>query len=125
MRFVVISSFLVSLPQIFDQWIHFYEDDYLFECVWGSPNDSLDLFKKFNGVILPDFSLYRDMPFNMQISNIYRSRAIGNWLQKNNVNIIPNIRYGDERTYKICCDGVKQGGTIAMRLSWKHEVQYR
>ena len=98
----------------FDQWIHFYEDDYLFECVWGSPNDYLDLFKKFNGVILPDFSLYRDMPFNMQISNIYRSRAIGNWLQKNNVNIIPNIRYGDERTYKICCDGVEQGGTIAI-----------
>lgn len=98
----------------FDQWIHFYEDDYLFECVWDSPKDYLDLFKKFNGVILPDFSLYRDMPFNMQISNIYRSRAIGNWLQKNNVNIIPNIRYGDERTYKICCDGVEQGGTIAI-----------
>ena len=98
----------------FEQWIHFYEDDYLFECVWDSPKDYLDLFKKFNGVILPDFSLYRDMPFNMQISNIYRSRAIGNWLQKNNVNIIPNIRYGDERTYKICCDGVEQGGTIAI-----------
>lgn len=98
-----------------DQWIHFYEDDYLFECVWDSPNDYLALFKKFNGVILPDFSLYRDMPLNLQISNIYRSRAIGNWLQRdNNIKIISNIRYGDERTYKISCDGVEHGGTIAI-----------
>ena len=29
----------------FDQWIHFYEDDYLFECVWDSPKVYLDLFK--------------------------------------------------------------------------------
>ncbi|MBQ8708759.1 MAG: DUF4417 domain-containing protein [Succinivibrionaceae bacterium] len=98
----------------FDQWVHFYEHDYLFECVWKFPKNYLGLFKKFNGVILPDFSLYRDMPFNMQISNIYRSRAIGNWLQKNDVKIIPNIRFGDERTYKICCEGIEKGGTIAI-----------
>lgn len=92
----------------FNQWIHFYEDDYLFERLWNNPIKYLDLLKKYKGVILPDFSLYRDMPFAMQIWNIYRSRAIGHWMQKNGINVIPNIRYGDRRSYKLCCDGIEK-----------------
>lgn len=97
-----------------DQWIHFYEDDYLFERVWRNPERYLDLFKRYNGVILPDFSLYRDMPFVMQLWNIYRSRAIGCWLQRNGIKVIVNIRYGDRRTYKVCCEGVPTHSTIAI-----------
>ena len=74
----------------------------------------LELFKRFNGVILPDFSLYRDMPFVMQLWNIYRSRAIGAWLQHNDIKVIPNIRYGDKRTYRICCDGIMSEGVISI-----------
>ena len=54
------------------------------------------------------------MPFVMQLWNIYRSRAIGCWLQRNGVTVIPNIRYGDKRTYRICCDGISKGGVIAV-----------
>jgi len=50
----------------------------------------------------------------MQIWNIYRSRALGYWFQKNGVNIIVNIRYGDERTYAIACDGAPRNCTIAI-----------
>ena len=98
----------------FDQWIHFYEDDVSFERIWRNPKKYLPLFKKFNGVILPDFSVYRDMPLAMQIWNIYRSRAVGHWLQINGINIIVNIRYGDERTYDICCDGISEKCVIAI-----------
>ena len=28
--------------------------------------------------------------------------------------VIPNIRYGDKRTYRICCDGISKGGVIAV-----------
>ena len=97
-----------------DQWIHFYEDDYLFERVWKNPERYLDLFKLYNGVILPDFSVYRDMPLVMQLWNIYRSRAIGCWLQRNSIKIIVNIRYGDRRTYKVCCEGIPKCSTIAI-----------
>lgn len=97
-----------------NQWIHFYEDDYLFERVWRNPKRYLPLFKRFNGVIFPDFSVYRDMPFAMQVWNIYRSRAIGSWLQRNGINVIVNIRYGDYRTFKCCCDGISKGCTIAV-----------
>lgn len=97
-----------------NQWVHFYEDDYLFERLWRNPEKYLEVLKKYNGVILPDFSLYRDMPLVMQIWNIYRSRAIGIWLQTNGVKIIPNIRFGDERTYQICCDGIEKYSTVAV-----------
>ena len=74
----------------------------------------LFLLSKFNGVILPDFSCYRDMPFVMQTWNIYRSRAIGYWLQQNGVKIIPNIRYGDKRTFSPSCDGISPNCVIAV-----------
>lgn len=98
----------------YDQWVHFYEDDYLFEKLWDNPQKYLDILKRFNGVILPDFSLYRDMPLVMQLWNIYRSRAIGHWLQENGITVIPNIRYGDKRTYKCCCDGIDTHCVIAV-----------
>lgn len=98
----------------FNNWVHFFEDDYMFERLWRDPEKYLELFKKYQGVILPDFSIYRDMPFVMQVWNIYRSRAIGTWLQKNDVKVIPNIRYGDRRTWKVSCDGISKGGTIAV-----------
>lgn len=98
----------------YDQWIHFFEDDYQFERVWRNPRKYLPLFKRYNGVILPDFSLYRDMPMVMQLWNIYRSRALGFWLQQNGIKIIVNLRYADNRSYSLCCLGVPKHSTIAI-----------
>jgi|LSQX01.2.fsa_nt_gb hypothetical protein len=98
----------------YDQWIHFYEDDYRFERIWRNPRQYLNVLKRYNGVILPDFSLYRDMPLVMQLWNIYRSRAIGFWLQLNGIKVIVNIRFADKRTYRYCCDGVAKHCVIAL-----------
>ena len=98
----------------YDQWVHFYEDDSSFERIWNNPEKYLPILKKFKGVISPDFSLYRDMPLVMQQWNTYRGRAIGHWLQENGIPVIPNIRYGDSRTYALSCTGVTKGGTIAV-----------
>lgn len=97
-----------------DMWVHFYEDDYLFERIWRNPKKYLPILKKYDGVILPDFSIYRDMPLVMQLWNIYRSRAIGIWLQENGIKVIPNIRYGDKRTYKCSTDGIPHKSVIAV-----------
>ena len=98
----------------FDRWVCFYEDDINFERLWNNPQKYLPILKRFAGVIAPDFSLYRDMPLVMQEWNVYRSRAIARWLQENEIPVIPNIRWGDERTYEVCCSGIRQGGTIAI-----------
>lgn len=98
----------------YDQWVCFYEDDTSFERIWRNPKKYLPILKKFNGVIAPDFSLYRDMPLVMQQWNTYRSRAIGHWLQSNGINVIANVRASDSRSHSFCCLGLEQGGTIAI-----------
>ena len=95
-------------------WVHFYEDDASFERLWNQPKKYLPILKRFGGVISPDFSVYRDMPLVMQQWNIYRSRAIGHWLQEKGIPVIPNVRWGDERTYELCCMGVPKNGSIAV-----------
>ena len=98
----------------FDCWVMFYEHDIKFERFWNNPKRYLTKLKKFNGVISPDFSLYRNMPLCMQMWNTYRGRALATWLQDNAVEIIPNVRFNDERTYKFCFDGIEKFKTVAV-----------
>lgn len=98
----------------FKAWVHFYEDDIAFERLWNDPHRYLPILKRFAGVITPDFSLFRDMPLVMQHWNIYRSRAIGHWLQSNGVPVIVNVRFADERTYNLSCTGVPRNSTISI-----------
>ena len=74
----------------------------------------LPKLKKFKGIISPDFSLYRNMPLVMQMWNTYRGRSIAVWLQNNGVEVIPNVRFGDERTFSFCFDGVEENKTVAV-----------
>lgn len=96
------------------QWVHFYIHDYEFQCIWNNPKQYLNMFKQYKSVITPDFSLYKDLPLTMQIWNTYRNRAIGYWLQSQGINIIPNVRWGDERTYEFAFEGLHKGGTVAV-----------
>ena len=59
------------------RWVHFYQDDYRFERIWSQPERYVERLRKFQGVISPDFSIYRELPLAMQIWNTYRNRAIG------------------------------------------------
>ncbi len=111
-KLMVFSKAVKSLD--YNCWVHFYEDDAAFERIWNNPRKYLPILKKYKGVVTPDFSLYRDMPLVMQFWNIYRSRAIGKWLQDNGVNVIVNTRFGDERTYKACCYGVPKNSIISI-----------
>ncbi len=54
------------------------------------------------------------MPLVMQQWNIYRSRALAHWLQENGVPVIPNVRFGDERTYETACLGIPKHSTISV-----------
>lgn len=98
----------------YDCFVHFYEDDANFERLWNNLQKYLLILKKYKGVITPDFSIYRDMPLVMQQWNTYRNRAIGCWLQDNNIPTITNVRWGDERTFPFCCAGAPKNSTIAI-----------
>ncbi len=98
----------------FDSWVVFYEHDAKFERFWNNPKAYLEKLKKFKGVISPDFSLHRNMPLCMQIWNTYRGRALGIWLQNNGIEVIPNVRWNDERTFDFSYDGIEKGKTVAV-----------
>lgn len=98
----------------YDRWVHFYIHDVEFERIWNNPRQYLQLLKKYKGVITPDFSMYRDMPLAIQIWNTYRNRVLGYWLENNGINIIPNISWGDERSYEFCFDGIRKNSIIAI-----------
>ncbi len=83
-------------------FVVFYEHDLRFTDVINATDNYLDEFRRFAGVVSPDCSLYRDMPLCLQITNVYLNRAVGSHLQKRGLYVVPNIRWGDERTYTTC-----------------------
>ena len=113
-KVVTFSKAMSKAWNDFDCWVVFYEYDRDFERLWNKPKKYLNKLKKFKGVISPDFSLYRDMPLVMQMWNTYRGRALAAWLQSSGVEIIPNIRFGDERTFSFCFDGIEENKTVAV-----------
>lgn len=86
----------------YSEFVVFYEHDVRFSDVLLATDDYLDELRNFPGVVSPDCSLYRDMPLVLQIANTYMSRAVGHYLQSQGLYVIPNIRWGDERSYTTC-----------------------
>ena len=84
------------------KFLAFYEHDIKFNDVISATDRYLEEFRKFDGIVSPDCSLYRDMPLCLQIANTYMNRAIGQYLQQKGMYVVPNIRWGDERTYTTC-----------------------
>lgn len=113
-KIIPFSVAMKSNYEDYDCWVCFYELDYLFMRFWRNPRKYLPKIKKFKGVISCDFSLYANMPLVMQKYHIYMGRALANWLIENGVKVIPNVRLGDERTYKFGFDGLYKGDVIAI-----------
>lgn len=96
----------------FNTGIHFCIDDYQFERVWNKPEAYVDLLRKFECVVTPDFSVYTDMPYPMKLWNIYRSLALGHYWQAQGLTVVPNCTWSDPASFKWIFQGVPKGGTI-------------
>lgn len=70
---------------------HFYIDDYKFQCVWNSPDKYITMFQSCDNIIMPDFSLYYDMPVALQIYNKYRNHWLSVYYSVKGVTVIPNV----------------------------------
>lgn len=81
-------------------FVCFYIYDYRFDGthgIWYNSAYALRVLSHFAGVITPDFSTYQDFPEPLKIYNTYRMRAFGQWLGKNGISVINNVRWGDSR----------------------------
>ena len=113
-KVVTFSKAMSASFNDFECWVVFYEHDRAFARLWNNPRKYLNKLKKFKGIISPDFSVYWNMPLVMQMWNVFRGRALAVWMQNNGIEIIPNVRFGDERTFSFCFDGIEKGKTVAI-----------
>lgn len=94
--------------------VHFYIYDGAFKQIINNPEKYVEELKKFKAVISPDFSIYYDMIIPDQICNTFWNRAIGAYYQNNGLKVIPNVRWGDSRSYEFCFEGLEKEGTYAI-----------
>lgn len=96
------------------QYVHFYMHDREFSRVLTSTTKYLDLLKQYDGVITPDCSLMVGQSACLQQANTYMNRAVGFYLQKNGIPVIPNIRWSDESSFDYCFLGVPLGSIVCV-----------
>lgn len=97
-----------------DAWVHFYTDDRRFKSIWNAPTKHIQQLRRFKGAISPDFSVYKDMPLAMQLYGVFQNRAVAYWLTTQGIRVIPNVRWGDERSFEFCFDGLPSGSVVAV-----------
>ena len=110
-----------------DAGVHFYLDDSRFERFWKFPYRYIPILKRFSYVLTPDFSVYTDMPKAMQIWNVFRSRLLGQMMQREGITVIPSISWSDHTSFAFCFDGIPHNsivsissvGTIRNKESWQ------
>lgn len=71
--------------------LHFYCDDYKFNCIWENPKRYIPVFSRFKYIIQPDFSLYYNFPAALQIYNKFRNHWLSAFYSVHGVQMIPNI----------------------------------
>lgn len=95
-------------------WLHGYVHDRRFYRILERREVYLSRLKDVAGFIGMDNSMYRDLPLAEQIHSCYLNRAVDRYLQLNGKIVVPNVSWGDWRTWEFCFDGVPRNSTIAM-----------
>lgn len=94
--------------------VHFYYDDVKFMQAWRNPDKYVDKLRRFKAVVSPDFSLYTDFPRALQILSCYRRQWVGAYWQSLGLDVIPDVVWGDRKSFDYCFLGIPEGGTVAV-----------
>ncbi len=100
----------------YDYWVHWFIDDLCFEQIWNPRYTERDLsiLSRFKGAFTPDFTLWPNMSPIQEQFNIFRSRTIGQKLQKRDVPVIPTIGWSTRSSFDYFVCGLSEGGTVAI-----------
>jgi hypothetical protein len=102
--------------------IHFFLDDFRFECVWNRPTHYAQWYRD-QTVLSPDFSINYNYNINIQRWNHYRSMWLGAYMQSQNVIVIPTVCWSTQETFDFCFDGIQEGGVVAIGSHGIHQVE--
>ena len=102
-------------------FVCFYEHDIKFREILTNTEDYVSELRQYPGIVTLDCSLYIDAPLCVQIADIYLNRAVGYYLQEQGLYVVPNVRWGDERTYtseflgeKVAFQGVDKHSIVSI-----------
>ena len=106
-------------------FIHFYIDDQKFDGpngIWSGASKnfeqkrgfSIESIKKYGGIIGPDFSMGFGFPLSKQLDSVRRTRYFEHWMTSLGIQVIPNVRWTDERSYDFCFLGIPKNGIVAI-----------
>lgn len=110
----LISFNYAKTSKEYEKGVHFYIDDYQFERIWNAPHDYVNILRKFDCILTPDFSLYTEMPLPMQIWNVYRSKMVGQIMQDYGLMVIPTLQWCREDSFEFAFDGIEPGGVVSV-----------
>lgn len=96
------------------QYVHFYMHDKEFSRVLTATTHYLDALKLYDGVITPDCTMMIGQSSCLQQTNTYMNRAVGFYLQKNGIPVIPNVRWSDESSFVYCFLGVPKKSIVSV-----------
>lgn len=92
--------------------------------VAGFPNQSSDVNGK-QGLISADFSLYRDFPEEILISNCRANRLVDYALQQAGIPMIPTAGFAGESSWEWCFDGLPKNSTVAVTTNTVNDREAR
>jgi hypothetical protein len=96
----------------FDGTCHFFMHDYKQERIWSRPDKYINYLKKFEAVIMPDFSMYEDAPTPIAIYNKFRNHWLANYFQSEGIKVIVNPQWMTGIEFGILFEGL-YANTIA------------
>lgn len=70
--------------------------------------------KKAGAVVQPDYTIFADAPLLLQKYAVFEKNRVAVELQSQGIEVIPNLSWGDERSYKFAFLGVPKGQICAM-----------
>lgn len=98
-----------------DKAVHFFVDDYHFECVYKNPDRYVRKLAQYKYVLTPDFSLLADMPLWLQYYNVARNRWCGRYWQDLTLPpVIPSVSWSTPVSYSFAFLGLERGTTVAV-----------
>lgn len=96
--------------------VNFYTKDREFTRIWNNADKYLEHLKCFQYVISPDFSISvgkQGMPFALNLYNLYRNHALGWYLHRNGIKIIPSVNILSGAEYEWIYTGLPRRSTVA------------
>jgi hypothetical protein len=108
--------------------VHFFLHDYRFESVWTNPHRGLKAIQTWEVVLSPDFSLYRDWPWTLQLWNVYRNRWCHAFWGHHGSTVIPTVSWSTPEFYPFAFAGVPRRSVLAVGTvgtRWEVETERR